>query len=156
MVTRYTGTSWSPAVYIGSFAPTPTPLGFELFDVAFTGSTVVAVGTGGIVSRSSNGGFDWSAPTSVAPFDLFDVEFFDALNGLAVGAGGHVIRTTDGGLTWSGPIDASNATLFAVTFVDATIGSVSEPATALLAAIALLVLVIAQSPAPRQRAPRRM
>jgi photosystem II stability/assembly factor-like uncharacterized protein len=129
-------------------------LGFELFDVAFTGTTIVAVGKGGIVSRSSNGGFDWSEPKSVAPFDLFDVEFADALNGLAVGADGNVIRTTDGGLTWSGPIDAANATLFGVSFVDANIASVSGPPPALLAAIALLVLMMTQCPAPQQRAPR--
>ena len=154
MVTRYNGTSWSPAVYIGSFAPTPTPLGYELFDVAFTGTTIVAVGKGGVVSRSSNGGFDWSAPTSVVPFDLFDVEFFDALNGPAVGAEGNVIRTTDGGLTWSGPIAAANATLFAVTFVDANIASVPEPAPSLLVAIALLALIITRYSGLRQHALR--
>ena len=142
MVTRYNGSAWSPAVYIGSFAPTPTPLGFELFDVAFTGNTVVAVGAGGVVSRSSNGGFDWTAPTSVASFDLLDVEFFDALNGLAVGGDGNVIRTSDGGLTWSGPIDAASRTLFAVTFVEANIRSVAEPPTVLLTAMALLMLAM--------------
>jgi photosystem II stability/assembly factor-like uncharacterized protein len=141
MYTRYNGTLWSPAIYIGSFAPTPTPFGFELFDVAFTGASIVAVGKDGVVTRSDNGGLTWTTPTSVAPFDLFDVEFLDALNGLAVGADGNVIRTTDGGLTWSVPINAADATLYALVFVDANIASVAEPASSLLVAFALLGLM---------------
>jgi hypothetical protein len=144
MYTRYDGTSWSTPVYIGSFAPTPTAAGFQLSDVAFTGSAVVAVGLGGVVTRSTDGGFNWSPPTSVAPFDLLGVEFLDALTGLAVGAGGNVIRTLDGGVTWSSPVHAANVNLFALAMVDQPATPATEPASYLLTAIGMVLLIARQ------------
>jgi photosystem II stability/assembly factor-like uncharacterized protein len=142
MYSVYNGSAWSALVYIGSFADTPTPFGFQLLDVAYTVSTIVAVGKNGIVTRSTNGGLDWTAPVSVTTFDLLDIEFFDALNGLAVGTGGSAIRTTDGGVTWSTPIHAADATLNALAIVDSSVSSVSEPSSIALVMIGFLGLIV--------------
>lgn len=111
----------------------------------------MAVGLGGIVSRSTDGGSSWTAPTSIAPFDLLDVEFFDALNGLAVGANGYVIRTTDGGMTWGTPISATGANLYGLAFADRTVLAVPEPATHLLFSLGLLACWAAGRRASRER-----
>jgi photosystem II stability/assembly factor-like uncharacterized protein len=59
-----------------------------------------AVGSGGAVFATINGGRSWRALASGTDVDLFDVKFFDARTGWAVGSGGTVIRTHDGGETW--------------------------------------------------------
>jgi len=137
----WNGSAWSAPVYISSFSTTPGAPGFELFDVAFTGA-LVTVGKGGIVARSTNGGLTWSAPQSVAPFDLLDVEFLDALTGLAVGDGGRVIRTSDGGMTWSAPVAAAAVDLFALAVLDVPPALVAEPATPMNLALALAMLLV--------------
>jgi photosystem II stability/assembly factor-like uncharacterized protein len=68
-------------------------------------STVVAVGVGGSIRRSANGGASWS--TIVAPD--FSVPYANAVRfasptlGYVVGDDGVMKRTVDGGLTWSEP-----------------------------------------------------
>jgi photosystem II stability/assembly factor-like uncharacterized protein len=60
-----------------------------------------AVGSGGSVFSTTNGGRSWSARASETDADLLDVKFFDEREGFAVGAGGAVLHTTDGGVTWA-------------------------------------------------------
>jgi hypothetical protein len=76
------------------------PFGSELNDLHFATAFVgVAVGNGGRIFRSTNGGYTWSAQVSNTAADLLGVFFLDANNGMAVGD--HVIlRTTDGGANW--------------------------------------------------------
>jgi photosystem II stability/assembly factor-like uncharacterized protein len=59
-----------------------------------------AVGAGGAVLATADGGRTWAAQESGTDSDLFDVKFFDAREGWAVGADGAAIHTTDGGQTW--------------------------------------------------------
>ena len=59
-----------------------------------------AVGAGGVIVATTDGGRTWRQQTSGVGEDLRDVKFFDAREGWAVGTGGAMLRTTDGGLTW--------------------------------------------------------
>jgi photosystem II stability/assembly factor-like uncharacterized protein len=67
----------------------------------------VAVGTSGLVARTSNGGRTWWFRT-IGSQTLRDVQFTDAKNGVAVGgdtgtrsSSGSIWKTTDGGLKWA-------------------------------------------------------
>ncbi len=60
----------------------------------------VAVGDGGTVLRSTDGGRSWGAVPSPAKDDLHGVAFQGSF-GLAVGVSGTVIRSTDSGESWS-------------------------------------------------------
>ena len=60
-----------------------------------------AVGAGGVIVASTDGGTTWAAQDSHATADLNGVAFVDAHNGWAVGAGGVIVATTDGGTTWA-------------------------------------------------------
>ena len=59
-----------------------------------------AVGSGGSVLSTTNGGRSWSARASGTDADLLDVKFFDEREGFAIGSGGTVLHTTDGGANW--------------------------------------------------------
>jgi photosystem II stability/assembly factor-like uncharacterized protein len=60
-----------------------------------------AVGRGGKIIASTDGGATWSPQTSGTTQDLTCVAFSDASNGWAIGAAGTVLRTTDGGEAWA-------------------------------------------------------
>jgi photosystem II stability/assembly factor-like uncharacterized protein len=60
-----------------------------------------AVGAGGAVLATLDGGRTWRAQSSGTRSDLFDVKFFDEREGWAVGGDGVAIHTADGGATWS-------------------------------------------------------
>jgi photosystem II stability/assembly factor-like uncharacterized protein len=98
----------------------PTPQGADLYAVATSpdGKTLVAVGQGGVVVRSTDAGATWSlasmtaatAATSTtagtgpaAPtvgIDLQGVAFTDASTVVAVGKGGTILRSSDQGSTF--------------------------------------------------------
>ncbi len=58
-----------------------------------------AVGGGGGIFHTANGGQDWNSQTSNTPYDLRAVDFVSANEGWAVGLG--VWHTDNGGSTWS-------------------------------------------------------
>jgi photosystem II stability/assembly factor-like uncharacterized protein len=60
-----------------------------------------AVGSGGVIIATADGGRTWRPQESGVGDDLFDVKFFDAREGWAVGSGGALLHTTDGGRTWA-------------------------------------------------------
>ena len=69
-----------------------------------------AVGQGGLIMHSTDGGVNWNIQQSATQeYDLHDVYFKDANNGWAVGGEdnftgtqeGYIYRTTDGGETWT-------------------------------------------------------
>jgi photosystem II stability/assembly factor-like uncharacterized protein len=70
-----------------------------------------AVGAGGVIIATSDGGRTWRPQTSGVGDDLRDVKFFDAREGWAVGTGGTMLHTTDGGRTWG---DARRVTTHAL------------------------------------------
>jgi len=106
------GATWSAAVVVPSssfnaagapaaqFAPSPAPAP-RVNAVSFIdGRRGWAVGSGGAVFSTTNGGRSWSARASATDADLLDVKFFDEREGFAAGSGGTLLHTTDGGANW--------------------------------------------------------
>src|SRR5437588_6872068 len=60
-----------------------------------------AVGTGGVITHTSDGGTHWSLQTSGTTMGLAGVSFTDASNGWVVGDSGTILHTSDGGLHWA-------------------------------------------------------
>jgi photosystem II stability/assembly factor-like uncharacterized protein len=60
-----------------------------------------AVGSGGLILSTADGGSTWRPQESGVGDDLFDVKFFDESEGWAVGGGGAMLHTRDGGHTWA-------------------------------------------------------
>jgi photosystem II stability/assembly factor-like uncharacterized protein len=71
-------------------------------DIAFASSTVAyAVGPGGLILKSTDGGNDWSELTSGTTEDLNTLAFADENIGWVVGENGTVLYTVDGGTNFS-------------------------------------------------------
>ena len=81
-----------------------------------------AVGGGGTIRHTINGGARWTAQTSGTTQTLYGVAFADADNGWAVGGGGTILRTTNGGASWSAQKSGTTQTLYGVAFADAAGG----------------------------------
>ena len=81
-----------------------------------------AVGSGGSIYRTLNGGSSWQPQTSGVMADLLDVKFLDALEGWAVGDEGTVLHTTDGGRHWLNEHSPTPHALERVFFTDRTHG----------------------------------
>ena len=99
-------------------------------DCAFVGTgDVWAVGTGGLIQHSTDGGATWMTQQSGTEADLWSVSFTDALHGWAVGgqptnaAPGVILRTTDGGAHWTDVTPAGLTEMLSnVSFTDAAHG----------------------------------
>jgi len=101
--TRDGGVSWENRVPPSGNGP--------LFGVHFTDAhRGVAVGSRGLILRTTDGGFTWKVQPSGVSFILRDVAFSNAITGWAVGTGG-LLRTTTGGDP--GPVAVSAASLTA-------------------------------------------
>src|SRR5712691_8388763 len=81
-----------------------------------------AVGIGGVVYTTTDGGHNWSGKVTPTSDNLKDVDFVDASSGWAVGGNGAIIRTTNGGATWTVQSSGTTAFLDGVSFVSATEG----------------------------------
>ena len=77
-----------------------------------------AVGSGGNVYRTVNGGRTWQRQDSTVDVDLFDVRFVDGAEGWAVGAEGTIIHTKDGGDHWTTERSGTEHPLERVFFTD--------------------------------------
>jgi photosystem II stability/assembly factor-like uncharacterized protein len=110
------GTSWSPIT-------TTAVLNIVLRGVFFTdASNGWAVGDGGTILYSSNGGASWSQQTSNTTNELDDVYFTSSTTGWAVGKSGTIVQTTDG-TTWSSQtVGSSSYDLRGVWFTGSTTG----------------------------------
>ena len=76
--------------------------GADLTDVDFTReSTGTAVGLGGVILRTSDGGFSWHAQTGFAGgLNYFAVSFANDTAGVVTGEDGMILRTLNGGAVW--------------------------------------------------------
>jgi photosystem II stability/assembly factor-like uncharacterized protein len=81
-----------------------------LRDVWGNGSSVVAVGSGGTIRASSDGGATWSTVDSGVTSNLLDV-WGDGSTLWAVGSGGVILRSLDAGATWQPMASNSTCTL---------------------------------------------
>ena len=104
----------------------------RLYDVAFAGGNVWAVGFPGLILHSPDGGETWEAQEGGGTEALFDVEMLDDSTGWIAGRNGLVLHTSDGGATWSPQETPTDKRLYAIAFLDAKEGwAVGEFATVL-------------------------
>jgi photosystem II stability/assembly factor-like uncharacterized protein len=85
----------------------PLPQGNDLLAVDFNNQNLgLAVGNGGVIIRTTNGGSSWNAIAPVTTFDLQDVRFIDDQTVFAVGCDWSsylsvVLRSQNAGSNWS-------------------------------------------------------
>ncbi len=77
-----------------------------------------AVGPGGTILATTNGGATWSPQTSGTTNDLYRVFFLNQNHGWAVGANGTILVTNNGGAGWSSAATGTTNLLYGVSFVD--------------------------------------
>ena len=127
-----TGVPTSSFAESGWFWQNPPHGGNPFFAVATVrASTIVAVGDGGIILRSSDGGATWTLQASGTIEFLLGVSFVDADTRTAVGVG-TILRTTNGGATWTPQASPTRNVLQGVSFVGASIGTVVGKGGAIL------------------------
>ncbi|MBE0430017.1 MAG: hypothetical protein IBX61_09150 [Thermoleophilia bacterium] len=112
----------------------PDPQGNTILDFDFVdGNTGWAVGSGGVVLKTTDGGSNWISQTPDATCvgvishgcTLSGVDFINAATGWAVGEYGTVFRTTNGGDSWTKqvlPAPYSSTTLNSVSFINTSVG----------------------------------
>ena len=67
----------------------------------FDASNGYAVGSGGRVWKTTNGGYGWDLYAGTTTIQAFnDVDFYNTQYGMVAGNNGQVWKTTDGGTTW--------------------------------------------------------
>ncbi len=76
-----------------------------MLDVVNTGPRIVAVGEGGLIAYSSDGGTSWTQARVPTSTTLTSVYFPTAAKGWAVGHDGVILRSCDGGETWTKQLD---------------------------------------------------
>jgi photosystem II stability/assembly factor-like uncharacterized protein len=98
----------------------------EILGSYFINSTtgIIVGGTssfGSLIMKTTDGGSTWVSKNPVTTNVLWDVEFYDASNGIACGASGTIVKTTDGGETWTVAAAAGTGTLYKVSIVSSTV-----------------------------------
>lgn len=113
------GTNWSAPVVL----PGPIATGI-LNGVDFANlQTGWAVGSGGRILKSTDGGATWAAQVSGTTSDLSAVNFLDAQRGWATAVfGGQILRTTNGGASWAIANVGANMVIRDIAFADANNG----------------------------------
>ena len=101
----------------------PLPQGNPLNSVYFTNTSLGwAVGGGGTILHTSDGGATWAPQASGTISWLRAVHFFNDQFGWAVGNGGTILHTTDGGNLWTIQAADTNYDLRSVCFINADSG----------------------------------
>ena len=90
-----------------------------LHDVyCFTDNVVIAVGEGGTIIKTTNGGLTWVGKNTQTTQRLFKVDFATLTVGYAVGENGTIIKTIDGGENWTNIISGTTNTLRTISCLD--------------------------------------
>jgi photosystem II stability/assembly factor-like uncharacterized protein len=86
-----------------TFTPQTSNTAVHLEGVAAASDALhaVAVGKGGLIDYTANGGTTWTVVPSGTTADLWEVTYADATTVVAVGSGGTILRSNDAGATWS-------------------------------------------------------
>lgn len=101
----------------------PVPDENRLNSVFFTDDiTGWIVGSGGLITKTTNAGIDWIPQNSGTTTDLSAVNFVDNNNGWAVGKSGLIIRTSNGGSEWIEQSSGTSIKLKAVHFYNSNLG----------------------------------
>jgi photosystem II stability/assembly factor-like uncharacterized protein len=112
------GSPPEPAGWYAQESPTTNTL-FGVF--ARDKNTVVAVGEGGVIARTTNGGDTWTLVASGTTESLLAVSFAGNL-GWAAGVLGVIIHTADGGVTWAPQASGTTNSFRNLAFADANTG----------------------------------
>jgi photosystem II stability/assembly factor-like uncharacterized protein len=100
------GTTWASQTV-------PAAVTGQLYGIDYvpgTPNTAIAVGAGGKIIRTIDGGTNWNVIASGTAVNLKDVDMVTALVGYIAGESGTVLRTGDAGATWA-PIATPGAAL---------------------------------------------
>lgn len=81
-----------------------------------------AVGEGGTILNTGDGGQHWTSQTSGTSNDLYSIYFADASTGWTVGDGGTILHTTNGGSNWAPQSSGTGEFLASVKFINQTTG----------------------------------
>src|SRR5689334_2367661 len=104
-------------------APQKTGTEVTLMSVFFRDAALGwAVGSGGTVLKTTDGGQKWKKRTSGTPAQLTGVLFVDDKRGWIIGANGTIRRTVDGGATWKPQSIDTVASIYGISFVSAQEG----------------------------------
>ena len=100
---------------------------YDLWSVYFPDSnTGYAVGDGGTIIKTINGGTNWTAQTSGTLYTLRSIYFTDTNTGYTVADGGTILKTINGGTNWaalsSGTTNSLNSTYFTGTDTGYAVG----------------------------------
>lgn len=83
----------------------------SLSSVHFISATTgLAVGSGGTIIKTTNGGTNWAAKTSLTANALTSVKFINATTAIAVGQFGIILYSTNAGDTWANTTTGTNLT----------------------------------------------
>ncbi len=100
----------------------------DLKGVFFTdANNGVAVGEGGTILRTTNGGTTWTTQRSGTVNHLCSVFFTDANTGFAVGEAGTILHTTNAGATWVSQPSGTQFPLWGISFANHTTGIAVGP-----------------------------
>ena len=95
------------------------------YDVHFIdANSGYAVGSGGMIIKTENGGINWTRQTSNTTQYLYGVFAIDNNDAYAVGSNGTILKTTNGGVTWWDIGWQYTSTLLSVYFTDHNFGYV--------------------------------
>jgi photosystem II stability/assembly factor-like uncharacterized protein len=111
------------AALAGEWIPQSSGVKTTLTDVEFVdASTGWAVGSGGDIVATTNGGATWVKQNSGTTQGLYAADFVDKLHGWAVGTDSVIVHTEDGGKTWvtqtTDIADPTKFDLYGVSFTD--------------------------------------
>jgi len=84
--------------------------------------TGIAVGDGGTILKTTDGGKHWSTQNSGTRNDLHGIAFSDSQTGVAVGGYGTILMTTSGGEHWSTQSSGTRNDLHGIAFSDSQTG----------------------------------
>ena len=88
---------------------------------AYTG---YAVGTGGLIIKTIDGGISWTPQVSHTSDSLNSVFFVNPNIGFAVGQNGTILKTTNGQNIWSSQVSNTTNYLFSVSFTNVNQGNI--------------------------------
>lgn len=95
----------------------------DLKSVFFTDElTGYAVGNGGTILKTTNGGDNWEIKNSGTSEGLNSVFYVNENTGYTVGDNGTILKTTDAGENWTPKVSGTSSNLMAVHFPEENIG----------------------------------
>jgi hypothetical protein len=87
-------------------------------------NTCWAVGTSGLIIKSTDGGKTWEQRDKIGALSLFDIFFINGNKGWIVGDNGLILNTEDGGSSWKKQASGFSDSLMKVFFLDENRGVV--------------------------------